>query len=79
MEAEIERLTAELDKAKTVIASAYQAVGILVLSDGDEPWPSNEDQTNLLDMLSRCESWPAEQVESFLPWPKKWAELESPK
>ena len=61
-----------LEKARTVLASAYQAVGCLVHPEPDIV-PSEADQTRLLDMLSRWEDWSLKQVEEFLPWPKDWS------
>lgn len=66
---------ADLERAGATLAAAYQAVGILVMTEDDKR-PSDKDQTQLLDLLSRWEAYPRAQIEAFLPWPKEWVALE---
>lgn len=65
-----------LRKAELALASAYQAAGVLVFQEPDRV-PSEKDQTDFLDLLSRWETMSEEQIEAFLPWPKDWELLNS--
>lgn len=60
-----------LERAKWALLCAYQAVGAALLG-GTPGRPSEQDVTDLLDVLSRWETYSEEKILSLLPWPKRW-------
>lgn len=58
-------------RAKLALLCAYQAVGAALLG-GSPGRPSEQDVKDLLDLLSRWETYSEEKIWSLLPWPKRW-------
>ena len=60
-----------LERARWALAGAYQAVGAALL--GPTPGrPADQDIEDLLNVLSRWETYSEEQIRALLPWPKRW-------
>ncbi len=60
-----------LERARWALACAYQAAGAALI--GYTPGrPADQDIEDLLNVLSRWETYSEEQILSLLPWPKRW-------
>lgn len=66
-----EKSNSMLRKAEIALASTYQAAGVLIFHEADKE-PSEQDQIELLNLLSRWQDMSEQEIEDFLPWPKNW-------